>query len=301
MKLGIVSLEADGRIKNELQDVEKLIDRKLDFAIRYISFENEFPAKSCNEMSEKNSIPVLTWEFFHPDCDQFQCPLDMILEGKLDAYIEEFAKNAKLFKKRVYIRLFHEFNFAKLPWSGEKNGGQAEGPEKVKQSWIHVVNKFKAAGADNVKWIWCAHDASDFPNQYDWNSVANYWPGEEYVDVMGMDGFNFYPQNPERENPGFMSFDDLFCDLYKEMQSLSEKEMMIMTGSAEFNMQSAVSCKAEWIHDMFRNIKESYKKITYLGWFHFTFNENANWKIDSSKESLEAFTRNVKEYEVQNI
>lgn len=174
-----------------------------------------------------------------------------------------------------------------LGW--EKNGASNGGAEKVKKCWKYIVNKFRDIGANNVKWIWCPHEPSTHVSLESWNKISNYWPGEEYVDLMGIDGFNFYPENPERENPVFHSFESLFSDTYKELIKLSDNPIFIMTGSAEFSNNSDISCKADWINDTFDKIKNIYTQISIIGWFHFKFNENANWQINSSKESLQAF------------
>jgi hypothetical protein len=107
--------------------------------------------------------------------------------------------------------------------------------------------------------------------------------------MLGIDGFNFYPENPERENPKFYSFESLFSEMYKQMTSLSNKPIFIMTGTAEFSHDGDISCKADWIRDVFDKIKKQYTQISIVGWFHYKYNENIDWRINSSKESLKAF------------
>jgi hypothetical protein len=301
MEIAVVSLEKTANISKEISDISKLLNGKLSYGIRFISFENDFPFDICDEFSKLNITPIFTWEFNFPttdgdnrrNCSQNETHLDDLLEGVFDKYIDEFASQAKLWNKTIYIRLFHEFNADWYTWGGKKNGGPDGGPEKVKQCWKYIVDKFRVIGADNVKWIWCPHEPSTQVSLEDWNKISNYWPGQEYVDLLGIDGFNFYPQNPEREKPILRTFESLFSNTYKEIISLSDKPIFIMTGSAEFSYKSDIYCKSEWINDAFDKIKNVYKRITIVGWFHFKFNGNADWRIDSSEKSLQAFRNNI--------
>jgi hypothetical protein len=300
MKIGILSFETNKMIDKEISDLNNLLKKKLTYGLRFISFEDPFPLETCKELKKKELIPILTWELFFPDkeennrreCNPEETHLDELLAGEYDKYIENFAIKAKLWNEILYIRTLHEFNAHWYVWGGYKNGGSRGGVDKVKNSWIYIVNKFKKMGANNVKWLWSVHEPSDFIQMGEWNSIENYWPGDEYVDLMGIDGFNFYPENPERVNPMFKDFDSIFNESYKIMESISEKPIMIMTGTSEFNYEGQVICKSDWIADAFTKIHDKYKKIEIVCWIHLKFNEFANWRIDSSKESLDAFNNN---------
>lgn len=291
VKFGIVSLKEDSEIKNEITNVENMLQSELQFSIRYISFEDNFPTNTCRELLNMNHIPLLTWEFFHQEIGNMDFPLDLLLGGRLDNYIDNFAHDAKKLNSEIYIRLFHEFNFSKHPWSGYNNGAANGGPKKVVQSWLYIINRFKSLNATNVKWIWCPHEPSDFQIENDWNNIDNYWPGDQYADILGMDGFNFFPENPERDFPQFMSFNDLFNNLYNDIQKISDKDIMIMTGTGEFIHDGSISTKTEWINNMFESIETKFINIKYVGWFHYRFNEKVNWKVNSSTKSLEAFRK----------
>ncbi len=67
-------------------------------------------------------------------------------------------------------------------WSGNKNGRENGGPAKVVAVWKYVVDKFREAGADNVKWLWVPHGPSTDLSTEAWNQLSNYWPGDDYVD-----------------------------------------------------------------------------------------------------------------------
>ena len=68
--------------------------------------------------------------------------------------------------------------------------GLAETPSTYVAMWQHVVNYFRNAGVTNVKWVWA-------PNVDDGTgTMAAYYPGDGYVDDVGLDGYNnAYSQN----------------------------------------------------------------------------------------------------------
>jgi mannan endo-1,4-beta-mannosidase len=106
--------------------------------------------------------------------------------------------------ERVLMRFLHEFNGNWYVWSGNKNGQAEGGPEKVVAVWKYVVDRFRKVGADNVKWMWVPHGPSTDRSEEAWNNVSNYWPGDDYVDWIGLDGYNFLPcGSMGRENVHF--------------------------------------------------------------------------------------------------
>jgi beta-mannanase len=96
----------------------------------------------------------------------------------------------------VLIRFLHEFNGNWYIWGGRKNGAADGGPQKVATVWRYVVDRFRKAGATNDKCVWCPHGPSPDLSPEPWNQVANYWPGKDYVDWIGLDALNWYPKDP---------------------------------------------------------------------------------------------------------
>jgi hypothetical protein len=301
MELGIALLGPTEKICKDAKNVSANLRDLLKYGLRYISFEDDFPLEECKECKKLNLSPIITWELYFPtidgynrrECSKEETRLNELLEGDFDDYIDEFAVKAKQWKNTVYLRPLHEFNADWYVWSGKKNGGRDGGPELVKKCWKYLVDRFREQNADNVKWIWCVHEPSSHVSREAWNNIKNYWPGDDYVDMTGIDGFNFYPENPERRNPKFHDFDSLFSKTYKQITSLSCKPVFIMTGTSEFSHEGDISSKAEWIEDAFEKISNDYTQINIICWFHFKYNENINWRIDSSEESLNVFKKQL--------
>ncbi len=274
-------------------EYEKLIGRKLASLMWYVTWDDPFPTQSCEIVRKHGAVPHITWELFWPSqdpdnarfCPQDQTGLDDVLTGNYNSYIDQFAMNAKNWGGDVFIRFLHEFNGNWYIWSGNKNGRENGGPEKVKQVWRFVVDRFRALGVNNVKWVWCPHAYGYDISPEPWNSLASYWPGNDYVDWLGVDAYNWYPEDPWGGKRLYQDFDDCFGDTYRTLMSLSKKPIMIAEmGTGEFDYRGTT--KVQWISETFARMK-FYPQIKMYVWFHIK--KELDWRINSSQEVLAAF------------
>ena len=281
---------------HEIDDFEGLIQHQIGSVVWFPTWDDAFPLVSCQKLADRGIIPHLTWELFWPSVDPNNAAqtgsegyqgFDDVLNGKHDDYIDRFASDAKKLEKEVLIRFLHEFNGNWYVWSGNKNGKENGGPEKVIAVWKYVVDRFNNVGADNVKWLWVPHGPSTDLSTEAWNNVSNYWPGTDYVDWIGLDGYNFYPKDPWGGVRPLRDFDNCFRALYDSCAVLGNHPMMIAEfGTGEF--QSEDFNKAAWITDAFGKIKNEYPRIKIFTWFNI--NKELDWRVNSSPEALQAFT-----------
>lgn len=86
----------------------------------------------------------------------------------------------------------------------EYSGGTAwfwwgyDGAETYKQLWQYMFNYFKDKGINNLIWVWTSCNAKD----------AAFYPGDEYVDIVGIDIYN--KTNASDEATLFTSLSQLF-------------------------------------------------------------------------------------------
>ncbi len=285
----------------EIDDFEALIQHEIGSVVWFPTWDDEFPIDACQKLADRGIIPHLTWELFWPSIDPNNsretgpdgyAGFNDVLNGKYDEYIDRFAEDAKTFNKEVLIRFLHEFNGNWYVWSGNKNGKDNGGPEKVIAVWKYVVDRFNDKGADNVKWLWVPHGPSTDLSTEEWNNVSNYWPGSEYVDWIGLDGYNFYPVDPWGGKRPLRDFDNCFRALYDSCAALGNHPMMIAEfGTGEFQFEDFD--KAAWITDAFNKIKTEYPRIKIFTWFNI--NKELDWRANSSPEALSAFIEAMKD------
>jgi endoglucanase len=215
--------------------------------------------------------------------------LDAINAGQADARITAVAQGIRSVGSLVLLEPGWEMNgdwaFA---WQGVANGGQA-GPAKYAAAWRHVVTLFRQAGATNVRWVFnpnvgnaMTHTASGAGN---WNWYANYYPGDAYVDYVGAHGFN----GPTVWNTAWQDFgtmtdgagaDRMLSDLAARYPA---KPIII----GEFaSQEGAAGQKAQWITDAYAKMRAN-PRVVGAVWFNA--NKEADWRVESSPASLQAF------------
>ncbi len=251
---------------------------------------SNFPSSAVELAKRRNLIPHLVWELCLPKgnpCEE-SIPLEDVVSGKYDWYVSSYAKSAKKCGTEIFIRFLHEFNGTWYGWSGLKNSRNANLAAKA---WKHVVGIFKNEGATNVKWIWSPNAiCGGTPDSGGWNHIRNYWPGGDCVDMIGIDGYNFFPFM-EVEQP-LLSFDACFAEIYAQCVEISPPEMRFMiaeTATGEYSAPHApLPDKASWIRNAFEALSSpAYERIDWLCWFNVK--KELDWRIDSSSASLDAF------------
>jgi beta-mannanase len=251
---------------------QPIIGRNLAVVLWYVHWTNPFPLEDVNIVHANGSIPLITWEpwITHP-----LGTLEAIASGSHETYVREFLQAARDWGKPIFLRFAHEMNGNWYPWDGFHNGSD---PEKYKKAWLYIYNVRKELGADNVSLVWCPNNTNQ-PNA-SWNTISAYYPGDEYVDWIGMDGYNWgYGR--------WQSFDSVFKSIYQELTSATHKPLMI----GEFASAEHGGSKADWIKDALSRIKTDYPQIKVLCWFNT--NKERDWRIDSSLAAQAAFQQAI--------
>lgn len=208
---------------------------------------------------DRKSAPFVTWEPWAFK-DKQGIDFDKILAGGYDVYIREFADRLTYIKKDVYLRFAHEMNGDRYPWSAAKIG-----PEKYKAAYRHVKDIFDAAGAANVKWVFSVN-WEDVPAA---NHYSLSYPGDRYVDYMGIDGYNW---GTSRSGSRWMSFAEIFKNRYDEITRENAKPVII----SEFGTSGSGGDKKLWIEEAMASIK-SMKRV--MAFVIFNVDKETDWRF----------------------
>ena len=260
-----------------IAEFEDVTGRKLAVVMWYTNFTQDFPRSECDNVSARDGVPCITWEPWKGEVPDSAYSLQNIIDGNFDTYITAWAQDAKSFSKPLFLRFAHEMNGNWYPWDGYHNGA-AEGPAKFISAWKHVHDIFENAGTDNVTWVWNVNAASS-PGET-WNSIENYYPGDAYVDWIGIDGYNW----GSYLSTAWQSFDSIFSSVYADIRARYPTNP-IMIG--EFACAPDGGDKAAWITDAFSKIKTSYSSVKLYNWFNIT--KERQWQITSDNTYKTAF------------
>jgi hypothetical protein len=195
-----------------------------------------------------------------------------IINGSQDALIARAAKNIAAYQQPLFIRWAWEMNGSWYLWGGPKNGDR---PADFIAAWRHIHDIFVANHATNAAWVWGPNYES-MPKE-PWNDATNYYPGDDYVDWVGVSGYFVK----------YQTVDSLFGTIEREYGA--RKPMMITETGA---LDKDVITKAERIRQLGTWITE-HPSVGALVWFDTDTDHGSgkNWRVDSSSEALAAFQR----------
>ena len=195
-----------------------------------------------------------------------------IASGQYDSYWRSYASAVRAFGHRVIISFGHEMNGSWYSW-----GYRHTSPAVFVAAWRHIVTIFRRGGADNVTWLWTIN-ISECRCRID--SPAHWWPGNSYVNWVGIDGYYYKPS---------WKFASLFGPTIKAVRELTLDPILISETAAPASIQPAK------IPDLFRGIRA----YGLLGFVWFDVNKGhpyEDWRI-SSPAAFSAFGRNAEALE----
>ena len=250
-----------------------------------------FYSTELHEIHKTGRTAFITWEPWQlpvsgqsPE-DQPEFSLKRILAGDYDEYIWSWARASKSLGLRYFLRPMHEMNGNWYPWCGTVNQNQ---PEEYVETWKYLHGIFRTVGATEVAWVWCPY-ASSYPDSPK-NAFSCYYPGDAYVDWIGLDGYNWGNSQPWSR---WQTFDEIFSSGYEIVTRLTDKPLLIAeTASAESGGN-----KSQWIRSGFEALKKSFRRIEAVVWFNVQ--KEADWRIDSSEEALQAFRETVRNWSTE--
>jgi Glycosyl hydrolase family 26 len=256
--------------RGEVKELESALDRKLDIVHSYYDWEDRFPTLLERWTVAGDRIPLASWSGIK---------LERIVNGSQDAVIRARARAVRQLGRTTFIRWGWEMNGSWFPWSGTANG---KDPSAYVGAWRRIYRIFREERATNAVWVWCPN-AADNP-QESWNHWRNYYPGDRYVDWVGIDVYNW---GSRRSWSSWQSFASLVEPVYADYAR--RKPIMIAeTGSVE-----AGGSKARWISEARASIKRVFPSIGAFVWFHTDHEED--WRANSSAVSFSAFERMAKD------
>lgn len=255
---------------------EKLQNRHLDVINHFVLWQyNDWAwTKPYAEMAKsRGSIMMITW------MPQPYTAQD-ILDGKTDAYLDDFAKGVKEFGAEIWLRPLHESNGDWYTWgTGKDPVNNAE--DKVAAAFRHIVDRFRAQNVTNVKWIWTTNAGSSGAA----STLTGSYPGDDYVDYTSIDGYNW---GTAQSWSHWQSFSEVFKPAYDAL-SAYDKPMFL----AEFSCTEHGGSKAEWFKNMFEVLPTEFPKIKGLVIFSQSKSYEADWGVDTSNEALEAWRAGI--------
>ncbi len=263
-----------------------------------------FPNKAARIIRRAGKIPYIR---MMPRSNMYsesktKYTLQRIISGRFDKNLKKWAKDAKRFHNALIVEFGTEVNGEWFPWNGKYNGGgrkngfgskrMADGPERFRAAYKHIINIFRKQKVRNITWVFHANNIS-VPD-VSWNKMKAYYPGDKYIDWLGISIYGSQDIGEEWEN-----FNDLLNDVYKEFASISKKKPLALL---EFGVVEDPKSgdKAAWISNALKTIKNrKYRRFKAISYWHEKWENDdgiiSNLRLDSSQAALNAYKQAIKD------
>jgi hypothetical protein len=249
--------------------------------------EHRFPLEVVTAIHDLGSVPLITWEPWLSEFDNGRHPLiglrDVrerhglvaVARGEYDFYIDAWAEAARKFGHPIFVRLGHEMNDPyRYPWGPQNNT-----KEEYIAAWRHVVDRFRAAGAKNVLWVWSPHVAYEY-----WDL---YYPGDAYVDWVATGSLNF---GPIAQWSQWWAFAELFGKKYPKLAAFGKPVMI-----AEFGSLEVGGDRAAWYRDALTNLPQQYPAVHAVIFFNVSGDQTVTYqRVDWTFTSDSAVSRTIR-------
>jgi len=282
---GIFEPDAAGLNYKTLTQYEARFDYQFPVLLQYTDFDSVSLEKRLNTAWSKGKVLELTLQTSATE-DGSNMMYD-ILQGEQDEFLRNYARTIRDFGHPVLFRFGNEMNGDWCPYSGYNT---SKDPLIYKAAYRYIYEIFSQEGVDNAIWVWNPN-GEDLPD-FRWNDALMYYPGDQYVDVVGLTAYNtgtYYAQAGEV----WSSFSQLYDPLYEEACRLFEQPLMI----TEFACASMGGDKEAWVEDMFTQIERFPRIKAAIWWDGVDWDAQGNvarsYVMDETEALLDIFRRHL--------
>ncbi|MDF2439609.1 MAG: hypothetical protein JWN98_593 [Abditibacteriota bacterium] len=167
-------IERDFTVLGDISAFEQLTKKKHASYFTYVGYGRPFPSDWVRKVKAGGAAPHIAFE---PNDG-----LDMVQDG---AYIRAWARDAARAKCPIFLRWASEMNG---PWT--KYGPNP--PQYVEK--FRLISKVMKEEAPNVAMVWT-------PFAEPTRTIPSYYPGDEWVDWVGMNIYSVYVNNGDPFRP----------------------------------------------------------------------------------------------------
>jgi hypothetical protein len=219
-------------------------------------------------------VPLLTWEPFLGGRDETpETMAGRIAAGEYDETVDRWVALLAAWldadaSRRLYFRPMHEMNGDWYPWGATDADAT---PDDYVAAWRHLHEAMAAGGVDDDRllWMWSpnADDAGGDP-------AEAFYPGDDYVDWLGVDGYNF---GDSREWSDWRWPDDVFGDMIGRLRGLTDRPLAV----PEFGTSTVrggghdLQAKSRWIRRAFDTFRS--RDVAMACWFNV--DKETDWAV----------------------
>jgi beta-mannanase len=238
-------------------------------------YETGFNLAQAEAAADAGAIEEIDWEPWNyaKGVDQPAYSDLAIAHGTYDGFLAKWAAGAKAYGKPIFVRFAAEMNGSWDSWAVGVNGNTSADYIAM---WRHVYTFVRAQGALNVSWIWSPNVS--FPGS---TPLPDVYPGNNYVDVVALDGYNW---GTAQSGTQWETFDQIFSPDLATLSTLAPSKPVWISEIASAEQGGD---KSAWVTNLVDEVL-ALPQVVGFAWFNFD-QPPTDWAVDSSSSSLSAF------------
>ena len=268
---------------SRLTSFERLVRSRADIASYYWGHGDVFPGATELAFADGGRRRVLlSWDMGPTRFTDWT-------DGSQDAYLDQIMEAAAVYPYEVHVRPWPEMNGDWQSFQPTADGSRPYGGTyaEFRAAWRYVVDYARDHDADNLRWVFNPTADTYAATTH----VRRIWPGRRYVDVLGLDGFNW---GEDRDWGRWTNATRIFRRQYRRLTELhprapvwiceiSSKEPRYHDGAPA----DATRSKGRWIRNLMGTTR--FPRAEAVIWFQER--KERDWRVDSSRGSLRAVRR----------
>mgnify|MGYP001554365039 CR=1 FL=1 len=221
----------------------RLVGKKHASLFCYLSYGKKFPSRWVDRLRQQRVAPHIAWE-----------PNKGLDEVRGDTYLRQFALSCAEARVPIFLRFASEMNGDWTRYHGDPAGYRAK--------WIMVAQTMRQF-APNVAMLWCVNSIPE-------KNIKDYYPGDDYVDWVGVNFYSvpFYDNN--RNRPGLA---DNPADTLKYIYGLYAEKKPIAIGEfgashlSKVDGQDRYEWAAKKINELYASLPRLYPRVKMVDIF----------------------------------
>jgi mannan endo-1,4-beta-mannosidase len=246
-------------------EAEQMTGVQATWSLMYPEFGSTFEASAYCESEETGAEPIL-------QIDPYQQSIAAIAAGRYDGWIKTWATEAREFGAPLIMSFGHEMNGNWYPW------GWTHTPAATfVAAWQHIVTIFEQQGATNVTWMWTVN--INRPGSNVAQPVAAWWPGSQYVGMVGLDGYIRYDTD---------TWDTVFPYTIQQIRAITSLPLLLSETGVLIDSTS---------YSQTASIFQGVIANKMVGFVWLNENGSKNWQLQDDPQALAAFKASMPSYE----
>lgn len=238
-------IERDSHVNGSIQAFEVETAKKHASYFTYVGYGRPFPLGWVRKVVRSGGVPHIAFE-----------PNDGLDLVKDEAYLRHWARDAARTKVPIFLRWASEMNGY---WSIKRYGGT---PEIYRQKFA-LVSKIMKQEAPNVAMVWT-------PFARPTSNIESYYPGDAWVDWVGVNIYSVYVHNGNRnlpaagENP--VDFLRFVYDTYSSRKPIHVSEFAATVecrGTGEQTVDFAIAKSKSF----YEALRKDFPRVKSVNWF----------------------------------